>query len=253
MDLRSIALPIVALLLSLAAGCGTSRFSDTQRTGLEQLLISTAIDRSLGVMDFSGLAGQAVYVEQKHLDCVDKNYLLASIRHRALQAGARLVDKPEEADLVLEVRHGGVGTDRMEAYVGAPGITLPSPVPISLPDLKIATRASQSGTAKLGIVVYHAKTGQAAGSGGSALARSVDSNWTILGVGPFNSGSVRQEFDAAKVALESQLGIELASRPRWEPVPDVTIGPVDVPATPPGPLPVPSGAVEPQGSTGWFR
>jgi len=233
MDHPSISPYVITLLLAVVAGCGTSRMTDTTRTGLEQLLISTAVDRSLDAMDFSSLAGRAVYVQEKYLDCVDKNYVVACVRHRALNAGARLVDKPEEADLVLEVRNGSVGTDRMEAYVGVPGISLPPPVAITLPDLKLANRTSQKGIAKLGLAAYDAKTGQALGAGGSALARSIDNNWYILGIGPFNTGNLSEEIDAAKGTLQARLGIDPASRSAMSPprpAPEIRVeGPLGLP------------------------
>lgn len=73
------------IFLTVLAGCTSTKQSNTARTATEQLLISNAVDQSLNKVDFSSLSGSAVFVEEKHLDCVDKGYILGSIRHRLLR------------------------------------------------------------------------------------------------------------------------------------------------------------------------
>ena len=182
-----------AAVLCLAfAGCASTSSSNTSRTGMEQLLISDAIDRSLEKVDFTPMTGRAVYIETAHLDCVDKGYLISSVRHRALAAGARLADKKDSADAIVEVRSGGVGTDRVESYIGTPAVSVPGLTAIEIPEVKLWTKKKQTGTAKIGIVAYDAKSGAPLGDGGMTMARSDDSNSFILGVGPWQSGTVRE-------------------------------------------------------------
>jgi hypothetical protein len=184
----------VCWLATLIAGCGTTRTTDTPRSGLEQLLVTDAVDQALASVDFSPFAGQTVYVDEKYVESTDKKYVVGALRRASLQAGARLVDKLEEADLVLEVHTGAVGTDRTEQYLGVPGFKAPTPISIELPDVKLISRTKQIGTAKLSLVVYDAKSRRAVGPGGLAVSRSVDSNWYVLGLGPINRGTVQQEF-----------------------------------------------------------
>ena len=94
MEYRLIAL---AASFALCCGCATIKQSDTARTGVEQLLVSSAIDKSLDRIDFRPISGAAVYVEQKYLDCVDKNYVLVATHQRLLKSGCTLVEKPEDA------------------------------------------------------------------------------------------------------------------------------------------------------------
>lgn len=183
-------LPVMAAAL-LAAGCTHNQKSNTARTGMEQLLISNAIDRSLEKVDFRPLTDHTVYLEEKYADSVDKAYLVGSVRHRLMTAGARLVDKPEDAEIVIELRSGGVGTDASESFVGIPEITVPGM--LTLPEVRFIERSSQSGTAKIGLVAYDAKTRQILGPGGMALSRSTDHNWFVAGMGPFQEGSVKRE------------------------------------------------------------
>jgi hypothetical protein len=181
------------LLLLVGSGCTTMKTTDTARTAKEQLLVSNSIDQALEKVDFAAFSGRAVFLQDKYVDCVDKNYLLGTIRHRAFGAGARVVDKQEDADIVLEARVGSVGTDNAETFVGLPKLSVPGPVPISLPEVRLLTRANQTGTAKIGLVAYDAKTMEPLGNGGVSLARSDDNNWFVFGLGPYQNGSVRNE------------------------------------------------------------
>ena len=187
---------ILALLLTLiilAAGCTTATTSNTARTATEQLLVSTAVDQALDKVDFTAFAGRAVFLDENYIDCVDKTYVVASVRHRLLHAGAALVPATENAEVVMELRSGAVGTTTSESFVGVPEIALPGM--LTLPELRLATRSRQDGTAKLGIVAYDAHTGQILGSGGMSVAQSSDNNWYVAGVGPYRNGSLRSEME----------------------------------------------------------
>ena len=235
--------------------------SDTARTAKEQLLISNAVDQALARVDFGTLSDQNIFLDEQYLDCVDRKYIVGAIRHEILRAGGRLVGKREEADLVVEVSSGAVGTDREESKIGIPTISVPLPMPIELPEINIASRTRQTGTAKLGLIAYDAKTGDAAGNGGRVLARSDDTNWSILGLGPLNTGSVREEIvsnvgsglsgpSADQVALREPRSRRpaLASRPERPPL----TGPFPPAAgsAPPGEIPTHNGAYRPPAPSG---
>lgn len=184
---------VVAGLAAGTEGCATIKQSDTSRTGIEQLLISSAADKALDKVDFAPMRGAKVYVEAKYLECVDKNYILVSLRQRLMQEKCQLVEKLEEADVVVEVGSGGVGTDRQEMFIGVPDIPLPPPSPISIPRIPFMTRSKAMGTAKLIVLAYDAKTKASVIDGGNLLARSDYKNWSVLGAGPMVSGSVPEE------------------------------------------------------------
>ncbi len=182
--------------MAMATGCATTTTSNTARTGTEQLLISSAIDRALSNVNFSDFAGQRVYVDEKYLDTVDKAYLVGSLRHRILEGGGSIAAAADKADLVLEVRSGGVGTDNQQSFVGIPAIGIPG-LPIELPEVKFVSRNTQMGTAKLGLVCYDATSGKALGGGGSATALTHNNDTYVMGVGPFRTGSVLEQRERA--------------------------------------------------------
>lgn len=187
------------LLFSLAMiacasclGCSTTRTTDTARTGMEQLLISNAIDQTMSKTALPDVAGKKVYLEEKYLESVDKGYIVGTMRRKLLNAGAMLVDAKEGSDVTMELCSGGVGTDNVESFVGSPGLTVPG-LPVELPEIRLYEKKSQFGTAKIGVVAYDTPSGQMVYDGGGSLARANDSNWTVLGIGPFQEGSVRSE------------------------------------------------------------
>lgn len=184
---------VVGLLASL--GCTTIKRSDTARTGLEQLLVSSAVDHSLNRIDWSPIRGASVYVETKYLDCVDKNYVIVGVHQRLLAAGCTLVDKAEDSNVTIELGSGAVGTDRQESFLGIPEISMPSSQ-IAIPKFAIFTREKSHGTAKLAVLAYDTKSKLPVISSGT-LARSDHANWSLLGAGPVISGSVPNEVYAA--------------------------------------------------------
>ncbi len=184
-------------VLPLAAGCATNKESDTARTGVEQLLVSSAVDQALDKIDLTPVRGAKVQLEEKYLDCVDKNYVIVSLEQRLMANGSTLVAKPEEADVIMHVVSGGVGTDRQEKFVGISEIPLPPPSPIMIPQMSLYSRVRANGTAKLRVVAFDAKTRQPVLQGGAVLARSDFKSWKGFGAGPVESGSVPTEIAAA--------------------------------------------------------
>lgn len=198
----------VACSLLLAVGCTSASSSNTARTGTEQLLVSNAVDQALSKVDFQAFGEHKVFVDDKYLECVDKNYVLSSVRHRVLMQGAQLVPKPEDAELVLEIRSGAVGTNTANSFLGIPQIQIPGM--FSTPEIKLINRVNQTGTAKIGLVAYDAKTHQVLGDGGVSLAKSDENNWYVFGIGPWQNGTVKKEVDRGRPRYASQPWIEMA-------------------------------------------
>ena len=199
-------LVVCAAMVSLT-GCTSTNSSNTARTATEQMLVSNAVDQSLSKVDFQAFGGRKVFVEEKYLDCTDKNYVVSSVRHRVLMQGGQIASKPGEADLILEVRSGAVGTNSSNSFLGIPQIQIPGM--FATPEIKLINRVNQSGTAKIGLVAYDAKTHQVLGDGGMSLAKSADNNWYVFGIGPWQNGSVKSEIERGQPRRSNQPWIEV--------------------------------------------
>jgi len=216
-------LPLRTLVfLMVLSGCTTARQTNTARTAREQLLISNAVDQALSKVDFTAFYGQRVHVEEKFLDCTDKGYVLGSIRHRLMMNGATIATKPEEADVVMELRSGAVGTDDANSFLGIPEIVLPGM--LTLPEVKLVTRTRQSALAKIGLVAYDAKSHQLLGEGGVSSSMSDDTNLYVLGIGPFQSGTARQELEESTPRRVNQPYQPLPATVAFHTEPDPTPG-----------------------------
>jgi uncharacterized protein DUF6655 len=198
---------VLAAWMAGCVGCATTKESDTARTGLEQLLISSAVDRSLDKFDLQPIRYAKVYIDQKYLDCVDKNYVIVSMHQRLLNNGCTLVEKPEEADVVLEIGSGAVGTDRTELFVGIPEIPLPPPSPIAIPRLALFTRTKAMGTAKLRVLAYDAKSKLPVVNSDVALARTDFKNMSVLASGSHVSGDIARELERATGRSENFIDV----------------------------------------------
>ena len=111
MFMKNAALLLSVGLVAANVGCTNTSTSNTARTAKEQMLLSNAVDQSLDKVDFTPLYGQNVFVDDKFLECVDKSYVVGSLRHRVMRAGGVLAAAADAADVIMEVRSGGVGTD----------------------------------------------------------------------------------------------------------------------------------------------
>lgn len=204
---------VTAALLCCVLGCATVKQSDTSRTGVEQLLLSSAVDRALNKVDLRPIGGAKVYVETKYLDCVDKNYVIVAMHQRVMQVGATLCDKPEDSDVVLEIASGSVGTDRQDVFVGTPEIPMPQ-LSVMIPRVSIFNRNKAMGTAKLSIVAYDTKSHIPVINGPYVLARADAKVWNVMGGGPHHSGSVHQELVAATGESDNLVDLPTRQRPQ---------------------------------------
>ena len=118
-----------------------------------------------------------------------------------------LVPRMKDADIVLELRSGAVGTDTADSFLGTPEIALPGMV--TVPEMRFITRNRQSAMAKIGLVAYDAKTRELLGSGGVSSSLSRDNNWYVMGVGPYQQGEVKREIRRTTLRRPGQTYQEL--------------------------------------------
>lgn len=190
------------LLLLECCGCGTTRMTDTPRTATEMLLLSQAVDNAVSQIDFSPLADRYVYIDASHLDkdVVDKSYLVSLVRQQAAAAGAILMDERNKADYIVEIRSGGIGTDRHSVLVGTPALQLPSVVPgmpTNIPEIALVKKNDQRGVAKVAVFAYNRHTGRAMWQSGNVESVSRLKDLWVLGAGPFSQGSIRKRPELA--------------------------------------------------------
>ena len=190
---------LVSICVLLAGGCGTTKWSDTVRTGTEQLLVSNAIDRVVDKIDFSPMQDKKCFLNTNAIeDTTDRNYLAMTVRQHLATAGAILAENEDEADYIVEIRAGAVGTDRDDLLVGIPATTLPA-FPgsqysaTSIPEIPFVKRTKQRGVAKVALFAYNRETGRPVWASGNRQGESAAQNFWFAGAGPLTRGTIYHE------------------------------------------------------------
>jgi len=194
--LMSIKCLLISICALFAFGCGTTKWSDTNRTGTEQLLISNAIDRVINKIDFSPMRGKKSFLDTSAIaQTTDRDYLAMTIRQHLAAEGAILAASKEEADYIVEVRAGAVGTDRDDLLVGIPAMTLPT-LPSNqysatvIPEIPFIKQTRQRGVAKVALFAYNKTTGKPVWISGSSQGESSARNLWFAGAGPLTRGTI---------------------------------------------------------------
>ena len=188
----------------LLTGCGTTKV----KTGTDQLLMSNAVDLTVGNLDFSDIAGEKVYLDSKYVVAVkgfgfvNANYIVSALRQQLFAHNCLLVEALGEADYVVEPRVGALGADSQTITYGIPGnnslgtftALIPSvpTVPV-LPEISIAKRDDSSGLAKISVFVYDKAERHPIWQSGVNYARSTSNDMWIFGAGPLQWGTIYDE------------------------------------------------------------
>jgi len=144
---------LFTLVFVIAAGCATRKLSTTSRTAIEQLLLSTAVDKALAKFDMPMLKGSKVFVDFANLKGIDIEYLQVALRARVARQGAILVTKAEDADYVMEVASGALAMEDKSSLVGIPSLPVPQ-APTALPEIALFKTIEQTAIMKLLIFVH---------------------------------------------------------------------------------------------------
>lgn len=190
------------LLLPFLVGCGTTRMTDTPRAATEMLLVSQAADKAVAQIDFSPLTGKTVFLDGSSIPekDLDKGYLMSLVRQQLLATGAMLYDEKARAEYIVDLRSGGLGTDRQSVLLGTPAVQLPGVVPgmpTSVPEIALMKKNDQRGVAKIGVFAYNRITGRALWQSGTVEAESRVKDTWVFGAGPFSRGSIRKQTELA--------------------------------------------------------
>jgi hypothetical protein len=192
------------LLGSLCGGCATVRVTDPPHTATEQFLMTVAAQRAISQLSLDGLRDRLVYVDST-LSYVQSQpssqdlYVVAELRARLLREGVRLTTSRANADVVVEVRTGALGVDRLEYLLGIPATNIlsglgqssaVSGVPIAIPELAILKSTKQRGFASVAIIAYRGTTGELIAQSGPFIGRTVRDDYWIFGLGPKTVGNI---------------------------------------------------------------
>lgn len=157
---HSIALLYVSILA--LSGCATSgRSTDTPRTATEQLLLDQSLGQTLAHARIPIPAGRTVAIETAGLSPAtvpDQAFVKAGITRWLGRQGLRIPEDKQEQYLLRVIIHA-FGTDSGDFFLGIPPIQA-GLFPISLPELALFKRSTQTGFARFTIDIYERASGR---------------------------------------------------------------------------------------------
>lgn len=173
---------VIAFLAAMAAGCsGLPEMTNTARTGIERLVVTSAVDRAVETMDLKALSGKEVFLDATQFEGTDKAYAIAEIRDQLGRAGARLVATSAKAHAIAEARAGALETDCSTAMFGIPAVPIPVPGvgTLTTPEFALFKKVKQIGTAKIALNVL-TRDGRQLMTTGHSHGSSFFTRWTLL-------------------------------------------------------------------------
>jgi Family of unknown function (DUF6655) len=159
-------------LAVVACGCKTVREATPKSTATEELLMSTATSNALSGLSFSWLDGRKTFLEDKYFEGYDKGNIegydranaVGAIRELLCANGALLVDKEQQADVVVEIRAPVLSMDNSSLIVGLPAMGLPVPMaaglPVQTPELALFKYQWADSLAKFALFAYERPSGR---------------------------------------------------------------------------------------------
>lgn len=198
---------------ALCAGCGTTR----EQKATHQLVMSDAVDRSVQHLDFRPLSAQKVYLDNSYLrhvkgeGFVNSEYVTSALRQQIVAAGCLIQDTPQEADVIIEARLGVLGADDHRVTFGVPennalssAISLIPNAPKipAIPEIALARREAREASAKIVAFAYHRETRKPVWQSGVKHSQATARDTWVLGVGPFQAGTIRDKTKLAGSNVE---------------------------------------------------
>ena len=153
------AMCLLVVVGALVGGCSSTReVTKSPRGAIEQLLLSQSVERSLTHLSLSHFQGASVVLEAEGI-APDMAIIKALLREELGRQGIIVVDKRDEANVVIKVTVHSIGTEQAETFFGMPEVAAGF-LPISIPELAIYKANRQKGHARFSLAVVDRATGK---------------------------------------------------------------------------------------------
>ncbi|MCX7043987.1 MAG: hypothetical protein NTX50_00685 [Candidatus Sumerlaeota bacterium] len=196
---KLIPLLLIAPLLAVA-GCGSPWAGiGTQRTAMEQMLLSVAADRALSLGDLP-IDGKKVFLDTAYLNTYDKEYVISSFRS-AVSGRANITTNAETAEIIVEPRCGTLAIDKSELLFGIPAMPIPlggiGETPVRTPEIAFFKFGSYLSRAKFNTFAYARDTRKYLGGTGTQYAEAHFTVWIFFFI-PFTSSDFLSDYQKIK-------------------------------------------------------
>jgi hypothetical protein len=174
----------ICLFPGLLCGCYSMKTSEPPRTATEQLLLSTAADNAMRDVNLDWIKGKKTFVEEKYFDSYDKGYAIGVIREHLSQSGALFVKTDDKAEVIVEIRSGGLGMNTSDFLIGIPTLQIPIPLsgPVQTPEIAIYKSQKADSIGKFALFAYLRESGEHLRSSGPNSGYAHFHLYKIMGI-----------------------------------------------------------------------
>jgi len=131
---------LILTVVTLLTGCTSRTISNTSPTAIERLLLSIAVDTAFDKISLPQLANAKAYLDYSNLQSYDPEYVKSIFWAHV----AAIVEKPDEADYIIQVACGPLDNECKDTLLGIPPLPVPGS-PMTLPDLAYGNMSNRSG------------------------------------------------------------------------------------------------------------
>ncbi len=178
--------------LCLLCACSSPFVTNTSRSNVEQMLLSSAIEHGISRIDFSKYAGKKVCMDYSLLDTqADKTFLQAYIQYHLAKSQITIESDAANAEYIFQPFCGVLATDEDKLLIGTPVLPIPVPdanISLVVPELPLFMKYTRSGHGRFFFTVLDAKDRHPVEAMAPVNSVTQFTNWTILLI-PFKSHS----------------------------------------------------------------
>jgi len=149
---------IIGILLTLFSCTHAYQFTYTKKSGIEQLLVTKAVDEAFQMMTVD-MKGSKVFIDVACLMRDEQSYIKKAFTHWFLDVGVLVSEYSWDADYIVPVLVKVAGTDGDQVLLGGPSIPIPLTISLTTPALTIFSQMVQEGRVEMEVMIYSAKAG----------------------------------------------------------------------------------------------
>lgn len=186
---------LAALILS--TGCKATRMTTTDRTAVEQALLSKSVEATILSNEIPAGHGTSFQIHKEEYTAADKNLVASRLRAALLKSGyADAATMEGKSDLTIFPNVDFSAIDDSAFFVGVPSIPIPVPPlgAIQTPELALVKKDDQWGRSRIGVTAIETETGELAFSTIARPAEEKYVRWTLLLVFGFRQTSLDEPF-----------------------------------------------------------
>lgn len=140
-------------VVGIGTGCQMNRVTTTDKTAIEQGLMSQATERATAKMDLAALKGKTVFLDVSNAKASNLEYIVDSLKNQLATMDIKTTDSLKTSDAVLIPVIANSAIDDNDFLIGIPSIPIPVPGAgtFSTPELALYKQKKQKGRNRMAI------------------------------------------------------------------------------------------------------